>query len=607
MERTSDRSERLRLSGVSFLNAQPVLHGLLAGMGHERMRLQLAEPSELARQLFEGDVDAALAPVAPLATHGDLEVVPDVAIGCDGPVRSVVIVGEQPIETLYEVMLDAASRTSVVLARILLRELRGGSEPRYFARPASEIVDAVSGSRGGLLIGDPALEAEGRFPYVLDLGAAWKQLTGLPFVFAVWIARRGVLDADDCRVLRESLALGLAERADIAAAWQRGRGGEAEEHQRYLTENIRYDLDERAIAGMREFLRRAAEARLLPLANVAFVSSSRQLETGPRKQTVARLLEDAQDGKRLSLAEAQRLYAEADLEGLSQAAAHRSALLRPRGVQAQTAHVTHSNVCQAGCGYCRVAVHERDAAAFTRSREELVAEVSAFADRGITRVVLDGGLHPRLHLEWFESLFATLRDAVPQVAIHGLSPDEVVALARKDDLSLAAVVQRLADAGLDAIWGGGAEVLTDRVRSLIAPQKCDSRTWLEVMRLSHRAGMRTLSTMMFGTVDDIIDRILHLIKLRDLQDETGGFDAFIPYAVRGGRPVLEADYLRLIAISRLLLDNIAGVQVAAVDASEGLAALAMQSGADGVFGPVSGALARLEPGLRGSQLSALTG
>src|SRR5207248_8078876 len=122
---------RLRLVGVSYLNAQPLLHGLLQGLGEERMHLELATPAELGRRLFEDEADAGLAPVAVLAAHGGLEVAPGMAIGCDGAVRSVKIVGEVPLEQMDEVLLDASSRTSVVLARILARERRGGREPRY--------------------------------------------------------------------------------------------------------------------------------------------------------------------------------------------------------------------------------------------------------------------------------------------------------------------------------------------------------------------------------------------------------------------------------------------------------------------------------------------
>jgi predicted solute-binding protein len=216
--RPLDAGGRLRLSGVSYLNAHPILHGLLSGLAEDRMHLTLQPPAEIARQLFEDEIDAGLSPVATLAAHGGLEIVPGIAIGCDGPVWSVRLVSECPLAELEEVLLDASSRTSAVLARLCLRELRGGAEPRYCAKPVDEIFELVGGTRGGLLIGDPALETERSFRYELDLGHAWKQMTGLPFVFAVWVARPGVLSERDALLLAGSLEAGLRERDKIAAA-----------------------------------------------------------------------------------------------------------------------------------------------------------------------------------------------------------------------------------------------------------------------------------------------------------------------------------------------------------------------------------------------------
>src|SRR5262245_9441188 len=261
--RPADDSGRLRLCGVSYLNAQPILHGLLQGAHEGRMHLELAEPAELSRRLLEDEADAGLAPVAVLAQHGGLEVVPGVAIACDGAVRSVKIVSQVPLEQLEEVLLDASSRTSVVLARLILRA-KLGREPRYCSKEPREILQQVSGTTGGLLIGDVALEVEGNFAYELDLGAAWKELTGLPFVFAVWVSRPGALDARDALLLQGSLEAGLADQPRLAQAWARGHGGDPDNHLRYLNESIHYRLGDAELEGLREFLRRAAEAHLLP-------------------------------------------------------------------------------------------------------------------------------------------------------------------------------------------------------------------------------------------------------------------------------------------------------------------------------------------------------
>lgn len=591
---------QLRLSGVSFLNAQPVLHGLLAGLGDARMRLRLAEPSELARQLFEGEVDAALGPVAPLATHGELEVVPGVALGCDGPVRSVLLVAEQPIETLDEVLLDASSRTSVALSRLVLRHLRGGDEPRYCARPAREIVERIGGATGGLLIGDIALEVEHRFTHRIDLGQAWKEMTGLPFVFAVWVARPGRLDGSDVALLQQSLAEGLCARPQIARSWARGRGGDADDHLRYLSESMRYELDAPARAGLVEFLRRGAEAGLFPETELRFApgeqaagpvapgeQAARSVAGGARR-TLDGLLARAAEGARLSLAEGERLYADVSLAELGACSdERRRAWHGPgRATYAVERVVHYTNVCDRGCGFCAFARHRDAADAYVRARStvgELVAETVA---AGGNRVLLQGGLNSRLHLEFFVELLRYLKREFP-IMLHALSPDEVLHLVRLEDRNVTDVLEALSATGLDAIAGTGAEVLTDRVRAQAAPNKCTSAEWLDVMRISHRLGMRGDVTMMHGTVDTPRDRLLHLIKVRDLQDETAGVTGlsvwrYVPTAATAAvaGDLSDEAHLRTVALTRLLLDNVRHVQLATAGEPDEVTRRALGAGAD---------------------------
>lgn len=570
MPLTSADGAPLRLGGVSFLNAQPLLHGLLSGMGSGRLHLLLAEPAVLARKLFEDELDAALAPVAPLALHGGLDVVPDVAIGCDGPVRSVVLVAQRPLEEVQEVWLDAASRTSVILARLILRALRQGKEPAYCARPAEEIIASVGGQVGGLIIGDAALDAEGRFKYVVDLGQAWKELTGLPFVFAVWVARRERLAAADCALLQASAEAGLAYRTQIAQAWARGRGGDAAEHAHYLHHNIAYRLDPSALQGLREFLRRAAEARLLPATELRFVAEPEPSQTRLRPP-FEEAFERAERGERLSLTEAMRLYRTKDLRRLSRLA-HRLSTEHAESEQP----VAHLSLLRAGSVEGRAEEPE----CFTRP--ELVEQVRGLLHNGLRRVVIEGPLPPGLHLEWFENLFSSIA-ALGDVEIHALDPDQVVSLSHQDDLGLWEVLQRLQRSGLSAVYGGRALVLTDRVRGQEPSAVCDSATFIEVLRQAHRAGMRTWVSMEFGGADQALDRVLHLLKLRDLQDETGGLSGLLLGPVHPEAAVEDEFFLRTVALARVVLDNLPHVQVSR-GARLPLVNSAMLHGADGVFG-----------------------
>lgn len=257
-----------RIQGVAYLNAWPVLYGLMLGKEPERLRMAL--PSVLAQRLVSREVDMALAPVATLALRDGFELAPNICIGADGDVTSVLIVAERPIQELELLLLDTASRTSVVLAQLVATHLRKGRalavEPGDHERMRRE----VKGITGAVVIGDHALALRHQYPYVLDLAAAWKDWTGLPFVFAAWIAQRGVLNAGLCAMLEHSLAYGLQARRDIAHMWAAQHGGSPDVFERYLTTHIRYTLDERYLAGLEEFFARAARAQLLPEVRVRF-------------------------------------------------------------------------------------------------------------------------------------------------------------------------------------------------------------------------------------------------------------------------------------------------------------------------------------------------
>jgi cyclic dehypoxanthinyl futalosine synthase len=582
--------DRLRVVGVSFLNAQPHLHGLLSGMGEARMHVELAEPAELARRLFEDEIDVGLCPVVPLATHGGFEIVPGVAIGCDGAVDSIRVVGDVPIEEAEEILLDAASRTSVLLTRLIAKHLRHGHEPKYCARPAREIVETVKGRTLGLLIGDNALETKGRFAYELDLGQAWKDMTGLPFVFAVWAARPGVLTAADVALLQESLEAGLVARAAIAQAWMHGHGGDAEAHLSYLTNNIRYVLDESAQAGMREFLRRAAEAGLLPDAELHFVGEAApppQAQFAQRRSLDA-LLDHAAVGGRLSVEDALWLGREAPTHELGLAADQRRKALHPDEVVTYIVdrNVNYTNVCTTSCRFCAFYRPVGHIEGYVLTREQLGQKIEETLAAGGIQILLQGGLNPALHLEWYEDLFRWVKQTYP-IKLHALSPEEIWHLVRIEDLSVETVLSRLRAAGMDSLPGGGAEVLTDRVRSKIAKAKCTSAEWLEVMRVAHRLGMRTTATMMFGTSDTLVDRTLHMFKIRDLQDETGGFTAFIcwDYQHDVGTKAIAGEtgtvlYLRTQALSRLVIDNIDNIQTSWVTQGPGIGQVGLRYGAN---------------------------
>jgi predicted solute-binding protein len=230
----------------------------------------MALPSVLAQRLLKREVDVALAPVATLFLRPGFELVPGICLGADGEVQTVLIVGERPLAEMDKLLLDTSSGTSVILAQLVAKHLRRGRSIELEPADPARIAREARGTTGAVLIGDPALSARSSFAYTLDLGAAWKEWTGLPFVFAAWIAQAGALDASVIAMLEHSLDFGLGARRDIAHLWAAQHGGEPAFYERYLTVHMQYLLEPHFEAGLSEFLARAQRAGLAPEAALRF-------------------------------------------------------------------------------------------------------------------------------------------------------------------------------------------------------------------------------------------------------------------------------------------------------------------------------------------------
>jgi cyclic dehypoxanthinyl futalosine synthase len=582
---------RLRAAAVGYLNARPLYEGLDRAPASARLRLDCASPSEVARRVAEDEADFALMPVAAAATIGDLRMVRGCAIGAQGAVRSIVVVADQPIDTLDQLAVDLSSRTSVVLARLVLRARSGGREPRLFGAGATEAIASVSGSRGALIIGDAALAIEGRFAHVLDLGLAWRDLTGLPFVFAAWCGRKGVLSAEDESLLAGAKLAGL-DRRDAIAGEHAARTGLSQASLRaYLHDAVRYDLGDDERRGLERFYEMAASAGLLPRARVRFFDEDRRAAGPP--QSLDSLLGRASDGERLSAAEGERLAAEASLFDLGLAADAVRKRKHPHDVVTYIVdrNVNYTNVCTTSCRFCAFYRPPGHPEGYVLSRDDLAKKLQEVVDAGGVQILLQGGLNPDLRIEWYEDLFRWMKREF-SLGLHALSPEEILHIARLEGTSVRGVLDRLHAAGLDSVPGGGAEILVDRVRRKIARAKCTSDEWLGVMRVAHQMGLRSSATMMYGTVDTARDRIAHLVKIRDLQDETGGFTAFFcwDFQHEKGTQIEPGDhgtvlYLRQQATARILLDNVDHVGASWVTQGPEIGQVALRFGADD-FGSV---------------------
>lgn len=249
----------------------------------------------------------------------------------------------------------------------------------------------------------------------------------------------------------------------------------------------------------------------------------------------------------------------------------------------------YTNICVTGCRFCAFCRQRGDAEAYLLSPPAVARKVATAAGRGATTVLLQGGHNPDVGLKDWQAYIAAIQAACPQVHIHPFSPAEIAFMADKEGRSVEAVLQLLWDAGIRTIPGGGAEILAEPVRRIIAPRKATTDQWLEVCETAHRIGFKTTATMMFGHVESDADVIDHLIRLRELQDRTAGFTSFIPWSFKPGRtalarevkhPAHPARYVRIIAVARLVLDNFDHIQSSWFSENVSAGQLGLLAGAD---------------------------
>lgn len=246
-------------------------------------------------------------------------------------------------------------------------------------------------------------------------------------------------------------------------------------------------------------------------------------------------------------------------------------------------NINYTNVCWVRCKFCAFYRPPGSDEGYVLSHDDIHRKIDELVKIDGTEVLMQGGLNPKLSIDYFEDLFRGIKERFP-VHLHALSPAEIRYIAHLGRIDLEECLRRLQRAGLDSIPGGGAEILVDDVRDRIAPLKGSSEEWLEVMRTAHRLGMRTSATMMYGSIDTFEDRIDHLLRIREMQDETGGFLAFIPWNCQPEGSEMSTtrttgyDYLRTVAVSRLMLDNIDNFQASWVTQGGKIAQVALRFG-----------------------------
>jgi cyclic dehypoxanthinyl futalosine synthase len=295
------------------------------------------------------------------------------------------------------------------------------------------------------------------------------------------------------------------------------------------------------------------------------------------------------DGGRVNAAEALELYHHAPTHLLGSLADGIRARKHPDRIVTYIIdrNVNYTNICIARCNFCAFYRPVGHSDGYVLGFEEIFRKIDETISVGGNQLLLQGGHNPDLPIQWYEDLFRAVKARYPEFKLHALSPPEVLHISRLNGLSTTAVIDRLVAAGLDSIPGGGAEILVDRVRKLLnCYTKASSDEWLGIMGEAHRAGLRTTATMMYGTVETDAERIEHMMRLRDLQDETGGFTAFITWSYQpehtehGGYEATGVDYLRTLALSRIVLDNFDNLQASWVTQGGKVGQLSLAFGAN---------------------------
>jgi cyclic dehypoxanthinyl futalosine synthase len=301
------------------------------------------------------------------------------------------------------------------------------------------------------------------------------------------------------------------------------------------------------------------------------------------------LLQHAADGGRITPEQALRLYTDAPLHPLGEAADAVRRRRYPDNIATYIIdrNINYTNVCLTACKFCAFYRAPKHPEGWTHPIEEILRRCGEAVDLGATQIMLQGGHSPELGIEWYEQAFSSIKRDYPTLTLHSLGASEVVHIGKTSGLDHETVITRLHAAGLDSFAGAGAEILVKRPRTAIAPLKEDGETWLSVMEAAHRLGVESTATFMMGTGETNAERIEHLRMIRDVQDRTGGFRSFIPWTyqaennhLKGRTQATSLEYLRMIAVARLFFDNVNHLQGSWLTTGKDIGQLTLHFGAD---------------------------
>jgi cyclic dehypoxanthinyl futalosine synthase len=631
----------LRVGRIGFLNMLPM---------HWALPVEPAivgVPTTINRALLDGEIDVACISSIEYARNADdLTLLPSLCVAASGAVDSIFVLANEPLEQLTQIAVTPASATSVALLEVMLAEL--GADAQLVPLEGAPHQALQQQGHGVLLIGDEAMQARAdstlsRYAF-LDLAELWSQRMELPMVFAVWAIRRDALNREGAAQAAAALDASLRASLDAFSTSETAVANAARDWNipelaasEYF-EKLCYAFGAVERDGLRHFYRLAAQyGQIEEAPELTFVEVAT-----PRDDALAAYARSV--GSKAAIRETDETIQAAEFAlGLEEAALdvdvdgvlHKAlrderisdvetvALLQSRRLLdvGQVAHelrmrrvpsdqitfvvdrnINYTNICVTDCGFCAFYRRPGDGSSdsYLHSTDKILTKIQETIDLGGTAALLQGGHNPDLGIEWYLDLFRAVKDRFPAFHLHALSPPEIQHIARRSKLSTSEVLTQLRDAGLDSLPGGGGEILVDRVRRIIAPKKTSGTDWIAIMREAHRLGMSTTASMMYGHVELLAERVMHMGMVRDLQDEMHGFRAFISWTFQPGDTALAQlmasghtpysdrlpttptpfDYLLTQAVSRIYLDNVDHIQSSWVTQGMKVGQAALQFGAD---------------------------
>lgn len=533
-------------------------------------------PRKIGQALINGISEAAPAPIGSVPDIIDkVEYLGAYGVSASEKVGSVLLFSQKPFEELGSgdtVYLTSQSATSVYLLYILLRERKNTGMPSVTRDQANATCV--------LLIGDDAIIYKGPsvYPYCFDLVTLWHNAFRKPFVFARWVVRKDLPESEKV-ILRKWLAnldTRDGELVENSAGLEAHRLGMTKDSMTAYLYGMRRVLSSEDLEGQALFMDKMTQYN-------KDYKLWRENASGPVTTTIGK--------RRLSADDCVRLLRDAPLGELMHEA-HEERMKRHPGslvTYVMDTNPNYTNICTVECSFCAFHRKTGDKSGYTLSADDLAERVFQAEKKGASTVLLQGGLNPDIKLAKVLEYIRAIKAKCAKVHLHPFSPAEINYFAELEGKSLEYVLRALWDEGVHTIPGGGAEVLSDRVRSAISPNKITSGRWVEVMEEAHRIGFQTTATMMYGHIETLEEIAEHLLRIRDSQDKTGGYQSFIAWSFKPGKTKLSemarntvhpSFYVRLIAVARLFLDNFDHIQSSWFSESENAGCLGLLAGAD---------------------------